>query len=312
MARDFRFVTVGSKPTVMPGEMMFSGDYGIGEVFHVCRVDADYAWLQQRVESDHLFKAGGSTQIKAFQDAIAQCVSYRNDYIIVHDGPYAIDNMIDLSALCSVHLIGANGLRSRVGSPGGAFIVQSGAYPTVKLGSWCEIAGLQLWNASGQNTVYANVMQGMNIHHNFIRMIGLAGVTSGINLAGGYGSNYNRVEFNKLIHYAGAAARAAIEVGLGTGQDVCDNEIIVYGSAVYDYGIISMSPGGQVNDNKVSDCGGDGTITCGVYTRTTKGSVVIGNRLQLPTTTGVDGGTANRTYVDNRDAQAGGAVVVET
>ncbi len=281
-----------------------AGGLAIGEVFYVAVVKAVRNWLAERVPSDHLFSS--------IAPAILKTVSYRNDYIVVTDGPYGISSALDLSGKTSVHLIGANGFGMGVGSVGGAYIVQTGAYPTITLGDFCEVAGLQVWNASGQTAIYSSTKQGLHIHHNFIRMTAASGITSGISLAGGYGSNYNRVELNKLIHYAGSAARSAIEAGLGTGQDICGNEIIVYGSCVYDYGIINMSAGGQTNDNKISDCGGNGTVTEGILSKTTSGSTVIGNRLGLPTTTGLSGGSANRSFVDNRDAYAGGATPVES
>lgn len=281
-----------------------AGGLGIGEVFYVAVVGAVRNWLAERVPSDHLFST--------IAPAILKTVSYRNDYIVVTDGPYGLTEALDLSGKVSVHLVGASGFGMGVGSPGGAYIVQTGAYATIILGDFCEVAGLQIWNASGQVAIYSSVKQGLHIHHNFLRMTGASGITSGISLAGGWGSNYNRVEFNKLLHYAGSAARAAIEVGLGTGQDVCNNEVIVFGGCTYNYGIINMSPGGQSNDNKLSDCGGNGTITEGILSKTTSGSTVIGNRIALPTTTGLTGGTANRSFVDNMDAQAGGNTKIES
>jgi len=285
---------------------------GFGEFLHVCRISADYNWLQQRIPGDRLFKADGST-VAAFTNAIANCVSYRNDVIVVHDGPYGIEATIDLGSIASVHLIGSNGLGMACGSMGGAYIVQTGAYPTITLGDWCEVAGLQIWNCSGEEAIYATVKQGNHVHHNFFRMVASAGITSGVQLAGGYGNNYNRIEFNKLMHYAGTAALAAIGGGSGTGNDVCNNEIVIYGSVVYDYGInFASETGAQINDNLISDCGGNGTITVGIQSKTTSGTCVIGNRLQLPTTTGLAGGTANRSFVQNFDAQAGGATAIES
>lgn len=284
--------------------------HGYGEILHVCRITADYNWLQQRIDQDHLFKANGTTGA-AFDDAIAKCTAYRNDVIVVHDGPYGIATTIDLSSQASVHLMGANGFSQACGSMGGAYIVQSGAYPTITLGNWCEVGGLQIWNCSAEEAIYYTGKQGNHIHHNFFRMVASTGITSGIWQAGA--SNYNRIEYNKLIHYSGTAALAAITGGSGTGNDICNNEIIVFGGVTYDYGIcVPSETGDQVNDNLVADCGGSGTITVGIQAKTTSGTVLIGNRMQMPTTTGFAGGSANRSFVQNFDAFAGGATAVES
>jgi hypothetical protein len=283
-----------------------------GEILHVCRISADYNWLQQRIDQDHLFKANGSTGV-AFDDALAKCVSYRNDLIIVHDGPYGIATTIDLGSLASVHLIGANGLSQSCGSMGGAYIVQSAAYPVITLGNWCEVAGLQIWNYTGEEGIYQTTKQGNHIHHNFFRLTASAAISSGVQLAGGYGSNYNRIEFNKFKHYAGTAGGYVIGGGSGTGNDVCNNEIVIYGSVVYDVGInFPSEAAAQINDNTISDCGGSGTITVGILAKTTNGTTLIGNRVALPTGTAFSGGTANKSFCQNFDAQAGGATAIES
>jgi len=294
----------------------FPSELGMGNIYHACLsyYAGPYAMLKLRFGGQH-YEDGSKMLYTDINDAIDACVSGRNDYIIVYPGPWGVDELIDMSAKTDIHMIGAGGLTQDIGSSGPAYIVQTGNFHTIELGSWCEVAGLQIWNKSGYTAIHSNLKQGINVHNNFIRMSASAGICSGINIEGAYGNNYNRVEANKLHHYAGTAGGSCITTGNGTGIDTCRNEVVVFGGVTYDYGIFNNSPGGQANDNLITECGGTaggGTITVGLQIRTDNGNSAMGNRIGVATGRGLAGGTANRSFVQNFDAHAGGAVAIES
>ena len=289
----------------------FPAGLGVGNIYYACLsyYTGPYTLLNSRFRGKH-YSDGSSILHTTIASAVSATVSGRNDYVIVSPGPWGITEAIDLSAKTDVHLIGAGGLTQDVGSSGPAYIVQTGNYEAIKVGSWCEVAGLQVWNKDGYSAITLGNVQGCNIHHNFIRMVGGAASTVKIIDATsvGYGCNYNRIHHNKLHHYAGATLGTAIAVGLGTGNDTDHNEIFAFGSLVLGTGISNMSAGGSIKFNVISECGGagasgGGTITIAINSK--NAGTVIGNRCAVAAGQALEGGTAAHSFVDNMDGASG-------
>lgn len=292
-----------------------SGALGVGNVYYVTnrsQASSPGKYAAKKYARSSYSNDGSMMLHTTIASAAAVCVSDRNDYIIVLPSGYGLTTTIDLSSVQNVHLLGANGCNQDCGSQGSAYLVQTGAYPAITLGSWNEVADLQIWNCSGEEGIYASLKQGINVHHNLFRLTAAAGITSGVDLSGGYGNNYNRVAYNKFIHYAGTAGYAVINVGLGTGNDTIGNEIAVYGSCTYDYGILNQSPGGLADLNRITECGGSGTITVALQIKSTNGNSASGNFLAVAAGQGLAGGTAEKSFCQNFDAASGGATAIQT
>ena len=247
--------------------------------------------------------------------AIAACKGGRNDYVIVGTGTYTMTAAIDLVGKSSLHLIAANGGGMPVGSPGAVIIHQNGNYSAVKMNAFCELAGFQIENMTGYNAIEVPTnLAWVNIHHNLIKWQTSAGVDAifGASNGGSYGS----VHHNKIVQWSGTGGRAGIY--FGNAATVCmtisDNEIIAYGGSTFDYGILYTGAGGMVRDNYISESGGSaaggGTVTVGIEVGVN--TAAISNRVAVAAGQGLAGGTANRTFVDNKDALNGGAVEIVT
>ena len=243
--------------------------------------------------------------------AIAACKSVRNDYVIVMPGSYQLTVALDMTGKSSVHLIAANQQSIEVGAVGAPLLQQTGAYEVLKLEAYCEVSGFQFINKAGYAAItMADGIWRANVHNNYFHMV--QGTACSIISGVGTGFSHGFISNNRFQTWVSGAITSAIALVTGNSVTVSKNSIVNY-SGTMD---VAIDLGGGVQniaiDNLISDCGGAGTITNGINAGTPTGNVVIGNRIALPTGTGVSGGTANRTFVDNRDAQAGGATVIET
>jgi len=247
----------------------------------------------------------------AIQSAIDASKGGRNDYVIVLPGSYQLTAALDCTGRSSLHLISANDQDCVVGGVGAALLQQTGAFECLKLEAYGEVAGFQFINKAGYAAItMADGKWRANIHNNYFHMV--QGTACHIINISGSGMSHGFISNNRFNTWVGGAITGAIAM-TGTVSATIEKNYIVNYSGTMDSAIeLGSSVQCLVVDNIISDCGGAGTITNGIGAGNPTGNCLVGNRLGLPTGTGVSGGTANRTFVDNRDAQAGGATPIET
>jgi len=295
--------------------------YDVGNVYWVIQSSKTF---YNRFVSSHMFlypdgsksvysDAGTGDGIAA---AIAACKGGRNDYVIVGTGTYALTAALSLSGKSSVHLMGQNGGNMDVGTPGAVILRQDGNYTTITHNAFCEVAGFQIENKIGYSAI--NIPAGIgwtNTHNNLFKWSGSAGIDC-VNF--GSGASWGSIHHNKFVQWAGTGGRACIYIGNAatTAVTVSNNDIIAFGDGlVWDYGILHTGLGGLVKDNYISESGGTDAVGGATITVAIEAGVacgVINNRCAVATGQGLNGGTANITFVDNRDGQAGGAAAITT
>lgn len=291
----------------------------IGNVYWV--IPLSKAFYQTFVNSHQVTYPDGSLSVYtdtgnglAIQAAIDASKGGRNDYIIVLPGSYQLTAALTMVGKSSLHLISANQQSIGAGGIGAALLQQTGAYECLKMEAYGEVAGFQFINKAGYSAItMADGKWRANVHHNYFHMV--QGTACSIIQGSGSGFSHGYISNNKFQTWVAGAITSAINVnGAGLVGVTIDNNLIVNYSGTMDVAISLGSSCVQsaVIDNIISDCGGAGTITNGIDAGNPTGNFIIGNRIALPTGTGVSGGTANRTFVDNRDAQAGGATPIET
>jgi hypothetical protein len=285
-----------------------------GNIYYVVQTSkAFYPYFLQKYQKQYndgsqavYGDAGNGLGIQAAIDA---CKGGRGDYIIVGTGAYNLTVALTLSGKSSVHLLGVNGLTSEIGTAGAALLQQTGAYQNLILEAYAEVAGFQFINKAGYAAItMADGKWRPSVHNNYFHMV--QGTACSIIVGAGTGFTHGFIVKNRFQTWVGGAITSAIVLAAGNSVTVEKNSIVNYSGTM----AINLGAGVQnlAVDNIISDCGGAGTITVGIDAGTPTGNVLIGNRIALPTGSGIVGGTANRTFVDNRDAQAGGATPIET
>jgi hypothetical protein len=245
--------------------------------------------------------------------AISACKGGRNDYVICGTGAYTLTAAVTVAGKSSVHLIGQNGLGQGNGCVEATVLIQSGNYQAVIMETACELTGFGIINKTGYQAVTAAITSyGCNIHHNSFRIVGGAAIDLVSLLLNSNGSICD----NRFYTYTGGVLNSVIYQGEGTGVNVCRNHITASAQAVYTYGIYCDAISGMVADNYISECGGTasgaygGQITNAI--KVPYHCCAINNRCAVATGQGLNGGTTNITFVDNRDGQAGGAAAITT
>jgi len=274
---------------------------------------------QQKYSDGSMAVYGDPGDGSGIQAAINACKGGRGDYIIVGSGAYQLTAAIDLTGKSSVHLLGLNGQTLDVGSLGAALLQQTGNFEIVKMEAYCELAGFQLINKAAYAAVSCAAGKWRpTVHHNYFHMVGDAGGANNlVDWSTSTSGVSGRIYRNKFTTWVGAALNAAINVGLGTGIDVVDNQIVASATAmVLANGIINQSIGGVTARNIVSEAGGDGvasnggTVTKAIVVNAC--GTVVDNRCAVGTGQGLDGGTADHSFVGNLDGENGGATPIET
>lgn len=304
---------------IMPQDILAGNTMGVGNVYYV--ISSTKAFYDDFIDNYQTQYSDGSYAVytdtgngAAIQSAIDASKGGRNDYIIVLPGSYQLTAALTMVGKSSLHLISANDQSIPSGGIGAALLQQTGAFECLKMEAYGEVAGFQFINKAGYSAItMANGKWRANVHNNYFHMV--QGTACSIIQGSGSGFSHGFISRNKFQTWVAGAITSAISVnGSGlVGVTIDNNQIINY-SGTMDVAISLGSSCVQsiVLDNLISDCGGAGTITNGIDAGTPTGNVIVGNRIALPTGTGVSGGTANRTFVDNRDAQAGGATPIET
>jgi hypothetical protein len=284
----------------------------VGEVRYVCKSGSNaHAMLLLRVPGELLYVCDGTADEVQINQAISDGKGGTNSYVYVFPGAYTLAGAITMASRSSTHLVGVNGLGVDVGCVGAAALTQGGAYQAVIMEAYGELTGFQIINKAGYSAVtMADGKWRANVHNNYFHMT--QGSAADIIQAVGSGMSHGYICNNRFETWVAGAITSAISVA-GAVSATISNNIIVNYSGTMDVGInLGNSVQCVAMGNIVSDCGGAGTITDGIAAGTPTGNVLVNNSLGLPTGSGVSGGTANRTFVNNRDAQAGGATPIES
>jgi hypothetical protein len=287
---------------------------GIGNVYYV--IPSTKAYLASFLQDYQTTYSDSSVAVytdtgsgDGIAAAITACKGGRNDYIIVGTGNYNLTAALTLAGKSSVHLIGLNGGGYDIGTMGAAALTQTGSFENVIMSPYSELTGFQIINKAAYSAVtIADGIWRANIHNNYFHMT--QGSACSIIKASGSGMSYGTIAKNRFQTWVGGTITYAIEIN-GASSIIIDKNIINNWSGTMSTAIYcNQCAQGVVMDNIISDCSGAGTITVGIDLG--NGNTAIGNRCALPTGSAFSAGTANRTFVDNRDAQAGGQTVVET
>jgi hypothetical protein len=193
---------------------------------------------------------------------------------------------------------------------GAAALTQTGNFANLIMSPYSEVTGFQFINKAGYSAItIADGIWRCNIHHNYFHMV--QGAAANIIYAAGSGNTAGTISNNRFMTWVGGAITSAINT-YGATAEIIEKNYISNMSGTMDCAINCGAAAQMiVKDNVISDCGGAGTITLGVEMGSAS-NCAIGNRFALPSGSAFNSGTANRTFVDNRDAQAGGATPVET
>lgn len=281
-----------------------------GNTRHVCRANSNaHKFLQNRVDSQYLYAADGTADDVELQAAIDASLGGQNDYIVVYPGAYALTAAITLAGKSNTHFIAANGIGYDIGCIGSAALTQGGNYAAIIASPYCEIGGFQIINKAGYAAItIADAIWRNNIHNNYFHMVG--GGACSIITGAGSGMSWGRIARNRFSTLVGGNLTSAISISGAMGIDVCNNWIDQYNGTM-DVAInLGAGVQGICAENYISDCGGGGVITVGIAANS--GVALINNRGALATGTMFSGGTANRSFVDNRDAYAGGETCIES
>lgn len=245
------------------------------------------------------------------QTAITNCKGGRGDYIFVGTGSYQLTTALALTGRSSVHLIAVNTQAVKYGAVAPALLQQTGNYACLAMEAYCEVAGFQFINKAGYSAItIADVKWRPNIHHNYFHMV--QGTACSIISASGSGMSHGYIANNRFNTWVGGSITSAIAMTGAVSATIAENMIVNYSGTMDNAIDLGSSVQCVVIDNVISDCGGAGTITNGIAVGNPTGNAAIGNRIALPTGTGLSGGTAERSFVDNRDAASGGATPIQS
>lgn len=308
-------VASGGKITVESGGLISGIGMAVGNAYYVIPTNKAYYtdfMTNQRVYSD------GSSMIypdpldcTGILAAIVACKGSRNDYIFVMPGAYTQAVAISLVGKSGVHLIAVNGQGRDVGATDSVsvtYLNHTGAYENFILSANSELAGFLISNATGYSaiTVPASILA-TNIHHNHFAMVQGAAINI-IDCTASVSNKRGRIHHNRFYTEVAGNLTAAINCAGGYAQDVCDNEISFANTGTIDYGIFNDSTGGITARNIVSE--GNATVTNAIAINAN--GCAIDNRCAVVAGRGLAGGTASRSFVNNRDGAGGGATPIET
>jgi hypothetical protein len=313
------------------------GSMGIGNVYMVGQTADTTAYTDFQKRYTKIRHADGSMMLHPFigtgsvacttngiQTAADACVTNRNDYIVVapSDTNYGLDAVITLSKK-AVHLVCPAGIGYGNFPVGNSARIKqlTAANAVIALSNQAiEVAGFYLKNYTALSTItLAAAAHSPNIHSNALMLVwsgaqaaAIAGTTTGC----AWGS----IEHNWLISESGASQTCAVVIDItafATGARVCNNEITIGDNNTASIAIRNLAVKGHTDYNNICEAysatlgqAPSGTITIGIQIGV--GGVAVGNRGTVPSGQMLDGGTANRSFCDNRDAQAGGAACIES
>lgn len=242
------------------------------------------------------------------QEAITGSTGSFNNYVFVAPGTYTLAAALTTAGKSGTHLIGVNGGNYDVGCTTSVYLFQGGSYTGLTLSANTEVAGFAIKNkaAYAAITVPAGIFS-TDIHNNFFMMV-CGSACNIVDATAAEANKMGRVHHNRFYTEVTGNVTSAISLAAGYAKDACYNVITLGGVGTMDYGINNQSEGGDTSFNIVSE--GPGTITNGIYIGN-NGSAV-GNNCAVVTGRGLAGGTAERSFVNNRDGASGGATPIQT
>jgi hypothetical protein len=283
----------------------------VGEVRYVVRENSNaHKILYPRVKRGLLYVCDGAADQVQINQAISDSKGGTNSFVYCYPGAYSLTGAITLASRSSIHLVGVNGYDMRVGCLGAAALTQTGAYENIIMEAYGQVTGFQIINKAGYSAItMADGKWRANIHNNYFHMT--QGTACSIISCAGSGMSHGNISHNRFETWVGGSITSAILCAGSTAATITDNWINNYLGTMDT--AIDCGSGAQMMliDNIIGDNAGAGTITTGIALGS-NGNIPVGNRFQMATGTAFTGGSANRSFVDNRDAYAGGATPIET
>jgi hypothetical protein len=293
---------------------------GVGNVYYVIKTtETHYNTFVEEHECEY---ADGSSSIhNTIQSALDACVANRNDYVIVMPSEADYDLTVTLTlSKRSVHLICPAGMGMSNGASGSCRIHQTGAYPVMVVSAnGVEIAGFYLKNYySKGGIILTDTCWSSHIHHNYFAMY-LDTATNepmlGPYLANTTGSAgaWATYEHNFFQSQAGGSATIAAIIHFNaqaTGVRVIHNDIQIGDTNnTATVGIDNLSVKGIVSDNNFYAA--QTSTGAGVFTKCVRidaSGCAYGNRANVVDGAIVNGGTDEKSFVNNQNSVAGGTV----
>jgi hypothetical protein len=311
--------------------MLPAGGIGVGNVYIVCSksdtavyndLNTRFSGLSYPSGNKVFYPATALTADVAIQEALDACVSNRNDYVVVwpSDSNYSITNTLTMSKK-AVHLICPAGLGVDfpVGNTARLKAITAAMNVIAISNQAVEVAGFYIKNYTALAAITLSAAaHAPNIHHNAFMMV-WSGTPAAIITGAGAGGAWGSIQNNWFISETGTSITAAVAAiaiqAAATGCRVCKNEVTIGDNNTATIGISNAAIKGHTDFNVFSDCYSSGAQpkgTFGACIQIGEAACAIGNRGAVATTTLLAGGTANKSFCDNKDAQAGGAVEVES
>ena len=297
---------------------------GLGNVYYVAQTTR-YQYTSDFYQSKKGIYPDGSQRLhNTLQAALTATSSDRNDYVIVFPDylGYSITSTLSWAYKQHVTLICPSAMAGfDVGCDrGGVITMATTDTPVITLtGHHAQVAGLTIVNAASDAATSASGISAAascafysRIHHNHFEMYTDGATNSPILGNATSGLAYSRIWNNKFHNYSGSGDTIAAVINIAanaTAVDVVGNELHTNANT-WTVGIANYSVQGMTKDNVV--CAGVGATVSAAIGANAAETAIIGNRLQVATGEGLTGGTADNTFVDNKDAENGGAVEIET
>ena len=304
------------------------GSHGIGNVYYVANTTSTDAFADMwRRYGGKKYKDGskilhphtstsGSVTVDGLTAALACTVEDRNDYVIVMgaNNTYYIDAALALNKK-NVHIICPAGLGYDIGATNAARIQQLTALTAVFAVSDAsvEIAGFYLKNVDKTSHItLAATSYAVNIHHNTLPLIWVAGAQVGAIVGTGDAGAWGKIERNWIVSQAGNALTCAAGIILiqssATATQVNHNQITIGDKNVATIGIANYAVKGHTDFNIFSESGGGavadgGTISSCIAIHAS--GCAIGNRGAVATAQLLSGGTTAHSFCDNIGGHTG-------
>jgi hypothetical protein len=313
---------------------MFGGiATGVGNIYVVVNAADTYTYAAAKARFGSLRNYNGDSVLhvhsatasavtnNGIKEALALCKANRDDHVIIlpSSGSYYTDEALSM-AVESCHLVAPTGMGPDIGSNKAVRIAQITAATAVLniSANYCEVAGLWMKNYASAATVILAAAQATNIHHNYFPLVWSGGTNApaiyGTTTGGAWGS----IEHNWIVSQAGNSATCAAVILIqpsATSARVSNNEITIGDGNTATIGISNQAVKGTTNFNLFNESHADGGYvggTFGAAISIAASGAALGNLMGVATGHGLDGGTAEQSFSNNRDGASGGATPIQT
>lgn len=317
------------KGTAAPRDLMGGASafgLGVGNIYHVVQAANTNVYNHVVANFSQQYTDGSVSVHTTIQSALNATVGNRNDYVIVwpDSSDYDITAALTMSKR-NVHLICPAGIEGG-GFPTNAARVHQNTNATacITVSADCvEIAGLFFKGEEGSDIItLSSTRWHAVIHDNFF---GIAATASSNNfgIVGTGACSHCSIYRNYFTNYSpGAmtgtdndvAAFVSLSSNSSTRNNICDNVMMTGANTAVAAGISYAGYGGVIAGNLLWENVAFGSSQAGTFTlgiSTSADVLVANNRIGIATANnGVNGGTADQSYVSNYEGTNGATALV--